>query len=211
MLYYPIQEDDRATGILMPMYGVVARDRIVDQQRVLLGDQPQPGRDVLSRLDVLARQRRSAPNIATCSARRRRATSATTGSTRTKRSSTARRASRGRASRCAATSVRTCRSGCRRAARVDYFTDVTVQQTYNHNFYNASNSTRSYERRRVRRVAQPVDERHVPTHRDRSQRLDDSTVSGQTPGFTAAFSGVRLGPLPLFGSGQRRSGRNVLI
>ena len=25
--------------------------------------------------------------------------------------------------------------------RVDYFTDVDVQQTYNHNFYNASNST----------------------------------------------------------------------
>ena len=46
---------------------IVARDGIVDQQRLLLGDQPQPGRHVLPRLDVLARQRRSAPSTATCS------------------------------------------------------------------------------------------------------------------------------------------------
>ena len=57
LLYYPIQEDDRATGFLMPQYGIVARAGIVDRQRVLLGDQPQPRRHVLPRLDVLARQR----------------------------------------------------------------------------------------------------------------------------------------------------------
>ena len=108
--------------------------RLVDRQRVLLGDQPQPGRHVLPRLDVLARQRASAPNTATCSGRRRRATCATTGSTRRKRSSTARCARRAAAAPSRAASARTCRSGCRHAARVDYFSNVTVQQTYNHNF-----------------------------------------------------------------------------
>ena len=41
MLYYPIQTDDRATGFLLPMYGIVAGGRIDHQQRLFLGDQSQ--------------------------------------------------------------------------------------------------------------------------------------------------------------------------
>ena len=37
--------------------------------------------------------------------------------------------------------------------------------------------------------------------------LTDSTVTGQTPGFTAALSGVRLGPLPIFGTVNAEAGR----
>ena len=44
-MYYPINKEDRATGFLMPIYGVVDDQRADAQQRVLLGDQPQPGRD----------------------------------------------------------------------------------------------------------------------------------------------------------------------
>ena len=50
ILYYPTKEEDRATGFLIPTYGVVDAARPVDSQRVLLGDQSQPGRDVLPRL-----------------------------------------------------------------------------------------------------------------------------------------------------------------
>ena len=50
IFYYPIQEDDRATGFLMPIYGTSTLTRAVAQQRVLLGDHPQPGRDVHPRL-----------------------------------------------------------------------------------------------------------------------------------------------------------------
>ena len=50
VFYYPINKDDRATGFLMPIYGSVDDPRPDAQQRVLLGDQPQPGRDVLPRL-----------------------------------------------------------------------------------------------------------------------------------------------------------------
>ena len=38
VLYYPIKEDDRATGFLLPTYGVVDAARPDAQQRVLLGD-----------------------------------------------------------------------------------------------------------------------------------------------------------------------------
>ena len=44
VMYYPIQDDDRATGFLLPTYGRSTYRGHVDQQRVLLGDQPQPGR-----------------------------------------------------------------------------------------------------------------------------------------------------------------------
>ena len=49
-MYYPIQEDDRATGFLMPTYGASTVPGRVDQQRVLLGHQPQQRRHRLPRL-----------------------------------------------------------------------------------------------------------------------------------------------------------------
>ncbi len=49
-LYYPIQKDDRATGILMPTLRRVHLQGVHAEQRVLLGDQPEPGRDVHVRL-----------------------------------------------------------------------------------------------------------------------------------------------------------------
>ena len=57
MLYYPIQEDDPRTALPDAAVRILARHGIVDRQRVLLGGQPQPGRHLLPRLDVLARQR----------------------------------------------------------------------------------------------------------------------------------------------------------
>ena len=45
IFYYPIQEDNRATGFLIPIYGVDDPARPVDHESVLLGHQPQPRRD----------------------------------------------------------------------------------------------------------------------------------------------------------------------
>ncbi len=50
IMYYPINKEDRATGFLLPMYTDVDAQGEHHQQRVLLGDQPQPGRDVQLRL-----------------------------------------------------------------------------------------------------------------------------------------------------------------
>ena len=49
-MYYPINKEDRATGFLMPVYGTSTLPRLVVQQRLLLGDQPQPGHDAAPRL-----------------------------------------------------------------------------------------------------------------------------------------------------------------
>ena len=45
VIYYPIQDDERATGFLMPTYGTSTVRGAGVEQRVLLGDRPQPGRD----------------------------------------------------------------------------------------------------------------------------------------------------------------------
>ena len=61
ILYYPTKREDRATGFLHPDLRIVDAARPVDSQRVLLGDQPQPGRDDHARLvfeDRTGRRRR---------------------------------------------------------------------------------------------------------------------------------------------------------
>ncbi len=55
VFYYPIQEDDRATGFLIPTYGAATVKGQMHQQLLLLGDRPQPRRDDVPRLDVQGR------------------------------------------------------------------------------------------------------------------------------------------------------------
>ena len=50
VLYYPTKEEDRATGFLLPTYGASTLRGQSHSQRVLLGDQSQPGRDDRARL-----------------------------------------------------------------------------------------------------------------------------------------------------------------
>ena len=170
MLYYPIQEDDRATGFLMPHVRLVARDGIVDQQRVLLGDQPQPGRHVLPRLDVLARQRprRRVPLHARAAgagqlplllARRE-------GSDR----STAHRAMRGRARRSRAASARTCRSACRRAPASTTSPTSRCSRPTTTTSTQASNSNRTIDGGISGSWRNLSVNAHVPAHRNVLQR-----------------------------------------
>ena len=91
VIYYPIQDDDRATGFLLPTYGVVDAARPGPQQRVLLGDRTQPGRDVLPRLVHAGPARAPAPSTAMSPARARTGTSGSTASISTRRSSRRRR------------------------------------------------------------------------------------------------------------------------
>ena len=95
-------------------------------------------------------------------------------------------------------------------ARVDYVTDVSVRQTYNHDFYNASNSTRSYNGG----VSGSWRNLSVNGTFDRTESFRDltnSTVNGREPGFTAALSGFRLGRLPIFATVNGEAGRYILI
>ena len=46
-MYFPVQQDDRATGFLMPTYGASTLHGSEPEQCVLLGGQPQPRRHLL--------------------------------------------------------------------------------------------------------------------------------------------------------------------
>lgn len=94
--------------------------------------------------------------------------------------------------------------------RIDYFTDVTVQQTYNHDFAAAANSSRTYQgglSGAWRSFSANGSFNRTEVFRD----AISSTVSGQTPGFLASLSGVKVGPLPLFATVNTEGGRSVYI
>ena len=208
ILYYPIQEDDRATGILMPMYGsslatgasisnaffwainrshdaTFFHDSMLSrgnglgaEYRYVLGPQAQ-GDFRYYWLD----EKEAIINGLTRQPRR----------SKSMRGNLAQNLPFGLSAR----------------ARVDYVSDITVRQTYDRNFYNASNSTRSYEggiSGAWRNLSA-----NARFQRIESFYLQDSTVSGQTPGFTMALSGVRLGPLPVFATVNAEGGQNVFI
>jgi LPS-assembly protein len=182
LLYYPIQEDDRATGFLMPAYGSSlatgsslsnaffwAINRSQDatffhdwmfsrgsglgtEYRYMLGPQAQ-GDFRYYWLD----ENETVIN----------------GQTRQPRQS---KTIRGGLSQ-------NLPFGLAARGRVDYVTDVTVRQTYDHNFYNASNSTRSYEggvSGAWRNLS--VNGRYAQV--ETFTNSDYSTITGQTPGFT---------------------------
>ena len=95
-------------------------------------------------------------------------------------------------------------------ARVDYFTNVTVQQTYSHDFTQASNSNRTIDGG----ISGSWRNLSVNTMFQRNETFfneDQSTVSGRAPGFTANLSGVRLGPLPIFATVQAEAARVLYI
>lgn len=94
--------------------------------------------------------------------------------------------------------------------RVDYVTDVTVRQTYNHDFYNASNSSRSYSGG-VSGAWHSLSANGTIQRNEYFRDATNSTVSGSAPGFTAAMSGVRLGPLPIFATANAEAAHMLYI
>ena len=83
--------------------------------------------------------------------------------------------------------------------RVEYFTDVTVQQIYNNNFLDASRSTRTFGGG----VSGSWKGLAVNGNFNRTEyfsRTTDSEVQGQAPGMTLSYSGRKLGPLPIYAS-----------
>ena len=209
MLYYPIQKDDRATGILLPMYGSSlaqgatisnaffwAIDRSQDatffhdwmfsrgngvgaEYRYLFGPQSQ-GDMKYYWLD----EKEALINGQQRNARQ----------SKTIRGGLSQNLPFGLSAR----------------GRVDYFTNVTVQQTYNHDFYAASNSNRSYQ------AGVSGSWRNLTTNgtfmrNETFANETDSTVSGQMPGFTAALSGQRLGSLPVFATVNGEAARLTYI
>jgi LPS-assembly protein len=209
LLYYPIQEDDRATGILLPMYGssLAAGSTISNaffwainrsQDATLLYD------TMFSRGSGLGAEYRYVMGPGAQGDIKYywldEKETEINGSTRPARQS------------------KTIRGGLSQnlpfrltaRGRVDYFTNITVQQTYNHDFYNLSNSSRNYSGG-IAGSWRNLSMNTVYQRNETFANSTDSTVNGQQPGMTVALSGVKLGPLPLFGTVNAEAARLIYI
>ena len=209
MLYYPIQDDDRATGILIPTYGASqARGQSVSNAFFWAINRSQDATFfhdwLFARGNGLGAEYRYvlAPqaqgnfryyylneNAAELNGRTQppRRSTQITGSL-----------SQGLPFRLSA------------RANIDYFSDVTVQQLYNNNFLDASQSTRRYSGG----ISGAWRGLAANTNYQRTETFDpagNSTVIGSEPGVTASFSGYKLGFLPVFASINADAGRIVFV
>ncbi len=206
MLYYPIQEDDRATGVLMPQYGSsLAMGSSISNAFFWAIDRSQDATFfhdwMFSRGNGLGTEYRymlgpqAQGNLRYYWLNENEAI--VNGTPRGARQS---KTIQGGLSQ-------NLPFGLSARARVDYFTNVTVQQTYSHDFYQASNSNRTIDGG----ISGSWRNLSVNTMFQRTETFyndeDDSLVSGRTPGFTAALSGVRIWRLPLFATVNAEAGR----
>ena len=196
MLYYPIQEDDRATGFLLPQYGTSlamgtsisnaffwAINRSQDatffhdwmfsrgngvgtEYRYMLGPQAQ-GNFNYYFLDENAAVINGAPRNARQSKK-----------------------IQGNLSQ-------NLPFGLSARGRVDYFTNVTVQQTYSHDFYQQSQANRTIDGG-VSGTWRNLSVNGLFQRNEFFYNENESTLSGRAPGLTLALSGVKLGPVPAF-------------
>lgn len=209
LLYYPIQDDDRATGFLLPMYGsslatgssvsnaffwainrsqdaTITHDWMFSrgqgvgaQYRYLFGPQAQ-GDFQYYWLD----EKEAVIN----------------GRKRTPRTSKSMRGNL----------AQNLPFGLTARARVDYTTDVTVRQTYDRDFYNASNSVRSYQGG-ISGAWRNLTVNSTFQRNETFYNLTQSTATGQEPGLSVALTGVKLGPLPVFASVNAEAARNIFV
>jgi LPS-assembly protein len=94
--------------------------------------------------------------------------------------------------------------------RIEYFTDVTVQQLYNNNFFDASRSTRTIGGG----VAGAWKGLAVNGNFQRTEYFltqSDSEIQGTAPGLSISYSGRKLGPLPIYASINAEGGHQLYI
>ena len=202
VVYYPIQQESARDRLPAADLRHLHAARPVDQQRILLGDQPQPGRDVLPRLVHAGRHGRRQPNIATSPACSRPATSASidSRSARTQFTQSATRSLPAKTSYEFTGAVTQALGGAARARmRLDYFSDVLTQQLYQQNIYQAS--------RRNRIIEAGVSDAFGPLSTtllyQRNETFNDQTSSflyGSTPRVSALLAPQQLFGAPIYAS-----------
>lgn len=198
VMYYPIQDDDRATGFLLPTYGrstyrgqslsnaffwAISRSQDATflhdwftsrgqgggtEYRYIVNPQSQGN----FRLYGLKENENTAGGV--------------TNPART-------------SYQVAANVTQSLPGGLRGRARVDYFSNITAQQLYNNNLYQQTFSTRSYGGG-VSGAWRGLSLSGQYQRTESFYNSTDSFVSGQAPGITASFSGRRIGTLPLYAS-----------
>jgi LPS-assembly protein len=209
LLYYPIQEDDRATGFLLPQYGSsLAMGSSISNAFFWAINRSHDATffhdSMLSRGNGLGTEYRyvlgpqAQGNLRYYWLDEKEAI--INGGTRDPRRS---KTIQGGLSQ-------NLPFGLSARARVDYFTNITVQQTYNHDFTQASNSNRTIDGG----ISGSWRSLSVNAMFQRTETFfnqDQSILSGRAPGFTAALSGVRIWRLPLFATVNAEAGRFLYV
>ena len=150
VLYYPTKKDGPRHRLPDPDLRLVDAARPVASQRVLLGDQPQPGRDVPARLVLEDRARASAASTATTSAPADGNIRALLSTISTRRPTCSRTAASTHVA--GATQLRdprqrqpaAARSTCARAPTSTTSRASRTSQTFNTNIYDASRNQRTF-------------------------------------------------------------------
>lgn len=209
VLYYPIQDDDRATGFLIPTYGnstfagqslsnafFWAIDRSQDatffhnwffsrgqsvggEYRYVVG----PGSEGSLRTNWLNQKQSVVNDVQSPSQRSYRIEGGV---------------------------VQRLGNGVTARGRVDYFSDVTTQQLYNQNIYQASLSQRTIDGS----LSGAWGGWSLTGNYRRNEQFynaADSVLNGMTPSLTANLSSRRLGGLPAYFSFNSDSGRILYI
>ena len=171
-------------------------------ERLLLGHRPQPGRDGVPRLVQHHRARASAASTDTLPHRVRKDRCGPTGSTRRTRSihrvDGSQSVSPGRRSyEIRANAIQRLPANMRARVNIDYFSDITTQQTYFGNLYDAS--------RRQRVIGGNVagtwgaDSLSFTYNRNQVFFNDtDSTLTGNIPRVLYSRAARKIGPTPLY-------------
>ena len=94
--------------------------------------------------------------------------------------------------------------------RVDYFTNVTVQQTYNHDFLQASQSNRVIDGG-ISGSWRNLSANAMFQRNEIFYNEDQSILSGRAPGLTASLTGVRIWRLPIFATVNAEAGRYLYV
>lgn len=216
IMYYPIQDDDRATGFLMPTYGrSTYRGQSISNAFFWAISRSQDATFFhdwfLSRGQGAGSEYRyiASPQSQGNARFYRLAEHANTanGVSNPDRTSYQMQAN----------ATQALPGGLRGRVRVDYFSDITAQQLYNNNLYQQTFSTRSFGGGLSGAwMGLSVSGQYQRTESFANQTT--SFVSGQAPGITASYTGRRLGSLPIYASlntdlsrvlWQQKSGANV--
>ena len=209
MLYYPIQEDDRATGFLLPQYGSsLAMGSSISSAFFWAINRSHDATffydSMLSRGNGLGTEYRyvmgpqAQGNLRYYWLDEKQAI--INGGVRDSRRS---KTIQGGLSQ-------NLPFGLSARARVDYFTNVTVQQTYSHDFTQASNSNRTIDGG-VSGSWRNLSVNAMYQRNETFYNEDESILSGRAPGFTAALTGARLWRLPVFATVNAEAGQFLYV
>jgi LPS-assembly protein len=198
IMYYPIQDDDRATGFLMPTYGrSTYRGQSISNAFFWAINRSQDatffhdwftsrGQGMGSEYRYLMSQQGQGNFRFYRLAEKANTTGGISNPERTSYS-------------VQANVSQPLAGGLRGRVRIDYFSDITAQQLYNNNLYQQTFSTRSFGGG----VTGSWKGLSLSGQYQRTESFFDqsnSNVSGQAPGITASYSGKRLGQLPIYAS-----------